>query len=63
LCLPEVLRRARRMLILWDTIDAHGWIRVNDGQVGREALLHNMAVVDLCGSLLFIGFCGWARLT
>ena len=62
MCLPKVLGRSRRMLILWDTIDAHKWIRINDGQVGREALLHNVAIVDLC-SLFRFAVCGWAGLT
>ena len=50
------------MLILWDTIDAHRWIRINDGQVGREALLHNVAIVDLCNLFRF-AVCGWAGIT
>ena len=45
------------------TINANRNRGINDGQIGCQRLLDDVAIIDLRSGLFFIGFGGWARLT
>merc|ERR1719223_1932801 len=60
--LPDVLGSARRRWG-WRQRWGIGWGAVVYRQVGRHALLDNVASVDLGNGLLRVALGGWARLT